>query len=603
MYILKILLKFNAAKTLILFEKSNSTEPFENPCFKKNIAGFFSTNIIYPVKNNQLIGKFKLHTYYQEACTFLRAKLLGKRFSKMARQSFLYGAAVLLLASLFNRILGFVYQVLMIRLILPEGIGLFNMVYPIYVLVLVMATAGIPVAISKLVAEEMARNNLRGAYRIFNICFVILIATSTLFSCLCLLGAPFLLEYVFPNPKVYYIFLSLLPGVVIVSLCSAFRGFFQGLQQMTPTAVTHSLEQLVRVVSGLFFAYLFLPRGVEYAAIGASLGVVIGEIAGFITITTIFFRWRPWVPASPPGIPFEPLSRSAGRIFSLAIPVTLTRFVSTTLLSVDAILIPQRLQATGLDLTGATSTYGQFVGISQSLLFTPGIITVSLATALIPAVSDALALHNTSLVRARCQEAIRITLLAGLPSAIIFLLLAEDLCKLIFGYPEAGVGLKILALGGPFLYLQQTTTGILQGMGEASRPFRNLVFASIFKIIGIYYLTGIPQLGIRGTAIALVAGYFVMAWLNLADIRQLTGFRPDIYNNILKPLIASAGMGPLILLFQHYLFIHTRSDSLAIAGSLLFGLAAYVLLLIFSGSIDGNDFRRLKHILHFKART
>ena len=339
----------------------------------------------------------------------------------MTRQSLLYGAVVLLLASLFNRILGFIYQILMIRLILPEGVGLFNMVYPVYILVLVLATAGIPVAISKLVAEERARNNLRGAYRIFNICFATLILSSTLVTVLCYLGAPLLTEYVFPNPKVYYIFLSLLPGIVIVSLCSAFRGFFQGLQQMTPTALTQSLEQIVRVAFGLYFAYLFLPRGVEYAAIGASLGVVIGEVAGFVSITAIFFRRRPQVSPGYPELRPETTGRSLYRIMGLAVPVTLTRVVATAFMSVDAVLIPQRLQASGLTLTEATATYGQLVGIAESLLFTPGIITVSLATALIPAVSDAIALNNTHLVRSRCEEAVRATILAGLPRLKAFL--------------------------------------------------------------------------------------------------------------------------------------------------------------------------------------
>lgn len=515
----------------------------------------------------------------------------------MTGQSFVYGAAVLLTAGLFNRILGFFYEIILLRLILPEGIGLFNMVYPVYVLVLVMATAGIPVAISKLVAEEIARNNLPGAYRIFNISFAVLAVNSTVFTALCFLGSPFLLEYVFPNPKVYYIFLSLLPGIIVVSLCSAFRGFFQGLQRMAPTAVTQSLEQLVRVVAGLAFAYFFFPRGVEYAAMGASLGVVIGEIAGFLSIVTIYLQSRPHIHAGVALYPAERLSRSAGRIFNLAFPVTLTRIISTLLMTVDAALIPRRLQASGLGLTDATAAYGQFVGISESLLFTPGIITISLATALVPTVSEALALNKLNIVRARCQEAIRLTLLAGLPAAVIFLLLAEDLCGLIFGYPEAGAGLTVLALGGPFLYIQQTTTGILQGLGKASLPFRNLIFASIFKIIGIYYLTGMPQLAIRGTAAALVAGYIIMAWLNLRDIRRLTGLRLNVSHSLLKPLLAAAGMGPVMLLSQNYLYVYTRSEPLATAGALITGLFCYVSLLIAGGGINSNDLRKLRSIL------
>ena len=518
------------------------------------------------------------------------------------RQSFLQGTLVLLAANLFNRVLGFVYQIFLIRLIMPEGLGLINMVYPIYVLVLVLATAGIPVAISKLVAEEMAVHNLRGAYRIFKLCFLIMIVNSIIFSALCFLGAPFLLEHVFPNPRVHIIFLSLLPGIIIVSVCSAFRGYFQGLQQMSPTALTQALEQTVRVVCGLTLASLLLPRGLEYAAAGASLGVVAGELAGLSLMLLIYRKKRPPMAGVAATFPDEPAVRSALRIFNLAVPVTLTRFGSTALMSIDAVLIPLRLQAGGLNLNEATSTFGQFVGISQSLLFTPGIITISMATALIPAVSDALALHRSKLVRSRCEEAVRITLLAGLPCAAILFLLSEELCGLIFGYPEAGGALKILALGGPFLYLQQTTTGILQGLGQAYRPFYNLILASIFKITCIYYLTALPQFSIRGTAAALVVGFVLMAWLNLADLRRLTGFRIEDSSYLPKALLATAGMGLLLIYFQHFVYSWTQSELQATFSAILAGLSGYIFLLILSGGIKGTDLQRLARTLSPNSR-
>lgn len=499
-----------------------------------------------------------------------------------------------MVSSLFNRVLGFVYQVFMIRLILPEGIGLFAMVYPIYVLVLVVATAGIPVAISKLVAEEVAHKNMRGAYRIFKTGAAFLAITSSLVSVICFLATPILLKYVFPNPKVYYIFLSLIPSVIIVALCSAFRGFFQGLQQMTPTAVTQSLEQLLRVASGLFFAYLLLPKGVEFAAAGASIGVVIGEMAGFILITNFFIRHRPRVPPGSNGYKAEPLGQVSGKIASLAVPVTLTRFVSTLFLSIDAVLIPQRLQAGGFSLVDATAAYGQFVGIAQSILFIPGIVTISLATALIPAISDALAVNNINLVRSRCETSLRITLLAGLPCVVIFLLLADELCGLVFGYPEAGASLKILALSGIFLYMQQTTTGILQGMGEASRPFRNLFIASIFKIAGIYFLTGLPHLGIQGSAAAIASSYIIMACLNISDIRALTGLKIKPAKVILKPLTAAAGMAVVILVSHDFFYLLTPKWPLSMLGALLIGLFTYFFLLIFNGSVDKKDLALIK---------
>lgn len=514
----------------------------------------------------------------------------------MPKQSFIYGALVLLVAASFNRLLGFIYQVLMVRLILPEGLGLFAMVYPVYVLIIVLATAGIPVAIAKLVAEEMALDNLQGAYRIFYICFVSLILTSILIVSLCVLCAPFLLAYVFPNPRVYYIFLSLLPGVIIVALCSALRGFFQGLQQMKPTAVSQSFEQLIRVASGLFLASLLLPRGVEYAAAGASLGIVAGECSGLLLMTVFYFKSRPRVPCGGQQRPAEGPGKTAARISSLAVPVTLTRFISTLFLSLDAIIIPQRLQVCGLSLASATAVYGQFVGIAQSLLFVPGIITISLATALVPAISDAVSAKNIQLVRARCETAVRITLLAGVPFTVIFIFLGDKICGFIFGYPEAGDSLRILALGGPFLYLHQTTTGILHGMGRAALPFKNLVVASLLKISGIYYLTGMPHLGIQGAAAATAAGCAVMAVLNLVDIRNLTGYRIDFRKAVLKPLTAAGAMSAAIYFAHNILNAQTASEAIVVLSSVAAGFLGYMLWLVINGGVSKKDLFIIKNL-------
>lgn len=512
----------------------------------------------------------------------------------MSRQSFVYGALILLTASFINRIIGFIYQMIMIRLIKPEGIGLFSMVFPVYILVLVLATLGIPVAISKLVAEEMAKKNVLGAQRIFKICLFFLVVSSLFFTALLILGSPLLLKYVFPNPKVYYIFLCLIPGVILVSICSAFRGYFQGLQQMTPTAITQTLEQVVRVVAALSIAYILLPKGVEYAAIGVSLGVVIGEFTGCLTMVYLYLTRRQ--PLGTKGNnDVEPFFQSCSRIFSLGIPVTLSRFISTLLISMDAVIIPQRLQESGLTLTQATSVYGLLVGVADTLFFTPTMITVALATALIPAVSDALALENYHLVQTRTSEAVRITLVTGLPCAVAFFLLPEEMCGVLFGYSEAGKILGTLAIGGPFLYFQQTTTGILQGMGEAMKPFKNLVVASIFKIVGLYYLTSIPSLGITGACLALVTCYFIMAVLNYLDLQKLIGYRLDLSHDLVKPALAAMGMG--VVIWQIKTFLLPYSALLTLLVALTLGGICYLILLFLLGGIHRRDLHRIKGII------
>ena len=517
----------------------------------------------------------------------------------MTRQSFIYGALVLLVAALLNRIIGFIYQILMIRLIQTEGIGLFNMVYPIYVLILVVATAGIPLSISKLVAEETARHNIPGARRIFRVSLIYLVIFSVLCTVSLIWAAPLLLKYVFPNPKVYYSFLCLVPGIIIVSLCSAFRGYFQGLQQMTPTAVTQTIEQLVRVTIGLTAAYIMLPRGLEYAAIGVSLGVVCGELSGFLLMLIIYFRHRPHIPQGYQNMRLDSFYNTSSRIFELAIPITLTRFVATGLMSLEAILIPQRLQAIGFSLNASTSVYGQLSGIAETLLFTPTVITISLATALVPAISDAMAQNNMQMVHNRINKSLRITILTGLPSAAILSVLASEICRILFGYPETGLILSILAIGGPFLYFTQTTTGILQGLGNATKPFKNMVAASLFKILGIYYFTNLW--GIRGAAISLSVSYLIMALMNYLDLYDLTGYKLNPGVHLFKPLFAVTVMAWVLWQMSNFINSHNILNSFSLIITLLTGTAVYILLLFITKTIDIDDMKQITGIFKDKG--
>ncbi|MFZ5644347.1 MAG: stage V sporulation protein B [Bacillota bacterium] len=513
----------------------------------------------------------------------------------MSSRSFIYGTAVLLAASLFNRSIGFIYQIMMMRLIKPEGVGLFSMIFPIYVMLLVVASLGIPVAISKLVAEEVAVDNLPGAYRVFKISLAIIIVSAILIASLLFFGSPLLIKYLFPNPKVYLCFVTLVPGILIVSVCSAFRGFFQGLQRMSPTAITQAVEQLVRVTAGLSIAWFLLPRGVEYASVGISLGVICGEFMGFLFMLYIYLTRRPHYKRKSFVSP-EPYRETLRRIFSMGIPVTLTRFTSTALMSADALIIPRRLQHAGMSLSDATSTYGQFVGIAEALFYTPGVVTVALATALIPAVSDAVAQGKIYLVRSRIEDAVRITLLLGCLVASIFFVLPRELSQVLFGYGSAGGALFILALSGPFLYLQQTVNGVLQGLGRPDIPFKNLLKASVVKVLGIYYLTSIPGFGIQGTALALGLTYIIMCILNYHALNKLTNLRIDMSSCVLKPALSAAAAGAVMFQLKN-LFSSITSGFSMLFICLGAGLGAYLLILYIIGGISSSDIRRMKMIL------
>ncbi|HIE13513.1 MAG TPA: stage V sporulation protein B [Desulfotomaculum sp.] len=512
----------------------------------------------------------------------------------MSRQSLLTGTLVLATASTVNRVIGFVYQIFLIRLIRAEGIGLFNMVFPLYVLALVIASLGIPVAVAKLVSDAVTQKEYGKAYRILRLSLLYTIVSSLLVTLAVMAAASFVSGRILSNPETRLPFVCLIPGIFIVSICSVFRGFFQGLQNMVPTAVTQTVEQFIRVVAGLSLASLFIDQGVVAAACGASLGVVCGELAGFLLMLGCFFRSRSLPHAGRQRAGEAGLTRE---IFRLSLPVALMRLVSTGFLSLDAVLIPHRLIAAGLPTRAATGVFGQFTGIAQTLLYTPGVITVSLSTALVPAVAEALTARNPGLFHSRVNNALRLTMLTGLPSAMVLCMVAEELCGVVFGYPEAGAVLKVLALGAPFLYLQQTTTGILQGLGRPLVPFRNLVVASVFKLTGIYFLTAIPACGICGAGAAVVCGFLIMSMLNLADLRRLTGCAVEIKEILAKPLIATA-LAAAVLHFSHGCFAARAPQALGLLAAVALTGASYAFFVMLTGALRPGERRRFLLIFY-----
>jgi len=510
-------------------------------------------------------------------------------------QSFLHGTVILVGASLFNRLVGFVYQILLIRIIRPEGVGLFSMIFPIYILALVLSTMGIPSALARLVAEEVAHDNPAGAYRIFRIALVYLVLFGSFFTAFLLFLSFTLIRHILPNPAAGLSLITLAPAIIIVAVCSGFRGLFQGLQQMGPTAASQAVEQLTRFFIGLALAGLLLPRGLKFATAGVSAGVVAGELAGFAVMVYLYRHHRPRLVPQPVHRR-ESLGSVSRRLFALGIPITLTRAVSTALYSVETILIPQRLVAAGLTVDKATALYGQLAGIAESLLYTPSIVTMALATALLPAISDALAQKNYQLVRSRTQEAFRLTILVGLPAVVFFLVLPRQLCGIVFGYAGASDALLIMATGGIFLYLSQTCTGVLQGMGRPLLPFKNAVISSAIRIAGIYFLTARPHLNIMGAAAALTLDYIFTACLNMADLRKVTGLTLDFREILLKPAFCAGIMGLIIFTVKSFFFARPAAPGLSLAAVLLLGCLVYGLILLGNGTIDKGDLSRIAGI-------
>lgn len=513
----------------------------------------------------------------------------------MAKKSFMQGALILFLAGMFVKIIGFLFQVLIIRIIGTEAVGIFNMIFPLYITVLVLSTAGLPLAISKMVANQVAKNNYQSALRIFKIALYLLIMLSILFTLLLILVTPLILKYFYNDPRVKWCFYAMFPGIIIVSICSAFRGFFQGLQEMFPPAVTQCIEQLIRISIGLYLIIKLQYYGIKIIAVGLSVSMILGEFVGLIIIYTLYRLKRQEIKTNYMINNLNPvlsLKQIIYELFAFGLPTTLTRLIASLVLTLEASLIPATLLKAGFTMNQAAGIYGQFSGVALTVLTIPTVLTFSLATSLVPAISEAEAQGKSTSLKFRSTEALRLTYIFGLPVTVALILKASGISTLLFNLPEAGITIRYLAFGAIFLYLAQTSNGILQGLGLVKTIFFNTIAGAIIKITGIIYLVSIPELNINGAAITFVFSFMVVCILNLHAIYTTTGFSLTTIQIIL-PLIASIIMGLIIIWLTKLLSPTFSTNQITIISLIISGIV-YLVLITLGGQLD------IKHIIKKK---
>ncbi|MFW5984990.1 MAG: putative polysaccharide biosynthesis protein [Halanaerobiaceae bacterium] len=507
---------------------------------------------------------------------------------------FIEGALILSSAGLIAKVMGLVYRIVLPRVLGEYGIGLFQLVYPIYTVLLVVSRSGIPVSLAKMVSDRIARKERKSAFKIFKVGRNLSIAIGLFFSLLMVLLANSLIHIFGWNSDVFYSIIAISPAIFFVSIMATYRGFFQGLQDMVPTAWSQIIEQFVRMITMIGLVYLLIPYGVKFAAAGATFGAVTGSIAGLLTIFFIYYKrrekiWK-YVNTGSTG-EFKAL-KIIKEMASLGIPVTLGALVLPLMSFVDAAIIPARLVIAGFP--NPMELYGQMTGMAMVLVNFPTIITISLAASLVPAISEAFARQNHKLIKSRTETALRLTILISLPAAVGLYVLAEQLTTIIFGSTGAAVPLQIVSWGVLFIALQQTTSAILQGVGKTVIPARNLFYGALTNAVLNYFLTALPRFGIRGAALGTVTGFAVAAFLNIYYVKKYSDFNLNFSFFVFRPLIAVIIMSVVVLqgyaLFYSILpFLEKTNYILSTFFIVPFGAVVYFFLLLYLREIKYDD--------------
>lgn len=515
----------------------------------------------------------------------------------MTKKTFITGAIILMAAGLVTRVIGFVYRIYLSNLIGAEGMGVYQLIVPLYTLIILTLTSGVSIAVSKMVAEELAKGNAVNIKRISKVGLFAVFVTSIFVSIVLYFNIDFIVNILLKDSRTYFSVWILLPCIPFIAAASAYKGYFYGIQEVTPTAVSQIVEQLVKIAVVLIFASQFLKAGLEYACALATLGMALGEMSNLFVLA-LYYRHKKY--------PHTMIKNNKGRtrkrelvksIMNCAVPISFNRFIMSIMQAIEVILIPRRLLAGGLNYIQCMEEYGKLAGMAMPLIFFPALVTTSLATTLVPAISESMSLKNYSRVNFRISKSIQITMVVGFVFMALFACYPGKISNLVYPGQNVGSTMFLLSFTCIFIYLQQILTGIMNGLGKQGFLLTNSIIGSVIRILCVYYL--IPVYGIPAYVFGIIISYFIFCILNFIIITKNTGMVIDLRKWVVLP----AGVTVVLVLSSKYIYSFFNFMKLSAAWQTLFAVCAYIAIAVFLMALVGAiDWREILQLLGIKIK-
>ncbi len=514
---------------------------------------------------------------------------------KVKKQSFLQGALIIAIAHVIVKIIGALFKIPLTRFILgPDGIGIYNSSYTIYNVLFIMSTAGLPVAISKLVSESVAKDNYNEAIKIFQVAKIVLFILGVTGFSILLFGANAFANFL-KIPSAGIAIMAMAPSLFFVSMMSAYRGFYQGMSNMMPTAISEVIESFGKMFVGLLLAYIFLSYGVEYAAAGAILGVSTGTFIAAVFLVLYWRKMRNNVnKMRSASAETSSIKTIAVKLVKLAVPITLGASVFTLASVIDLTMIMRQLASLGFDEDARKTMYGYYSGYAVTMFNLPPTIIASLAVSIVPAISAALANKKFVIATKTVETAIRVTFLIALPCAIGMSVLSGPILNLAFRDTGAELLLQILAYGVLFVSIVMVANAIIQAKGNVWVPVINMCIGGIVKVVVNYVLVGNIDININGAPIGTVLCYFTTATLNLIAINKY--FTPKYgFGFFIKTIISAVIMG-ICANYIYEIFIgFTSSNDISLLLAVVAAACVYFVLIVVLKAIERQDIEAMPY--------
>ncbi len=460
---------------------------------------------------------------------------------------FFSGVLILTIANLLVKVIGLIYKIPLHNLLGDEGMGYFNSAYRIYTAFYLVSTGGLPVAVSILVSRARAQGNKKEVKAIFKSAVTLFFVIGAIGTGIMALGSKGFAALM-GNEPAYICILAIAPTLFFICICSAIRGYFQGYQNMLPTAVSEVLESLGKLVLGILFASYAINKGytlpviAAYALLGLTLGVFAGT--AYIVLHRVFFKSASFDAefVEVEDAPVRKISTIIKALFIIAIPISISSSVMSIADLIDTVVIQRTLQTLGYTKEVAAAMFGNYSTLAVPMYNMPTVLIYPISCSIVPYVSSALAENNIEKAKEVMTSSLKIASLLAIPSALGLSVLSKPILSLLFKNKEsvemAAPLLSVLAIAVFFVGMLSVTNAILQATNNERLPIISMATGAVVKVVMsfIFMRIGFEMFGApMGTLLC----YMTIAVMNFIFIAKKTGLVPDFKSVFFKPFISA----------------------------------------------------------------
>ena len=500
------------------------------------------------------------------------------------KYKFLKNAMILTATSLILRTIGIFFRIYLSNKIGPEGMGLYQLVFSIYILAATLSTSGISTAVTRLVTEELVSGSRQSVQKILRRSLAITL-TVAVFSTITVLSSADLIAAKFvKDPRAALSIKILSLSLPFMGVSSCLRGYFIARRRVNKPSNAQIFEQIVRIITIIFFINLFSQKGLAYTCAAILIGDAIAETAACFYLYIMYKKDNKSLPAAPSSRPSYGIT---ARLLKIALPITGSHYLNSLLRTIENLLVPNCLERYTGSKETSLSQFGMLKGMALPILFFPASFLTAMSTLLVPEISEARSRKQTLKVESTVNRTMQITLTSSILIAGLFLILGPKIGQLVYGEEQVGYLIRALSLIVPFIYLESVACGILRGLDQQLQSFKYSIIDSSLRILLVFLM--VPTMGMYGFLIIMVISNILTSVLNIRRMLKVSGIKLQLVKWIINPTLAviTAGICSAILLKR----LFTQGTQISTVLSALSISVLYFTFLILTKTLTIKDLK------------